>query len=92
MRITKEQVKLAARDAAGHARVAGKRAVARLVEAADVALVEAGRQAKARQRRRTAKRVLKAAGQTALAAGVAAVAVVATRAAVRRARAAGPER
>lgn len=84
MRINKEQVQMAAR-------AAGKGLAARLVEAADAVIVEQGRRAKARQRRRTAKRVLQAVGKTALAAGVTAAAVVATRAAVRRARVAEPK-
>ena len=68
---------------------AAQRAVKRLRAEADAALVEAGRAAKRRQRRRAVKATLKAAGTAALVAGAAAATAVAARAVVRRVR--GPE-
>jgi hypothetical protein len=56
-----------------------RRAARHLVIAADEALIDAGRKAKARRRKRAAKRTLKVIGKAALVAGVVTAATIAAR-------------
>ena len=83
---TKQQLAAATKRAGALARVAGKRATKRLIEAADAALVAQGRAARARQRKRARNAALKAVGKTMAVAGAAAGTVVAARAGARALR------
>ncbi|HUL02162.1 MAG TPA: hypothetical protein VLV16_02895 [Gemmatimonadales bacterium] len=81
MKMTKTEFKAAAKDAMGRARIAGRLAARRVVDATDAALVEAGKAARQRQRQRAAKTAFKAAGKAALVAGTVVAAALAVRAA-----------
>jgi len=86
MKITKKNVKTVSELAMARAKVAGKTAASRVVEATDSMLVAAGKAAKHRQRARAVKAGMKIAARAALIAGTA----VATVAAVRAIRARKP--
>jgi hypothetical protein len=85
---TKKVIKTAARLAIARAGMAGREAArhaaARMIMAADAALVDAGRSAKRRQRRRAVKHTLKVAGKAALMAGTLAATVMVVRARARK--------
>jgi len=81
MKPTKKQFKVAAENAFARARTAGTLAAHRAVEATDAALIEVGKAAQQRQRKRTAKAAFKVAGKAALIAGTAVAAAMAVRAA-----------
>ena len=84
--ITKKEIKSAAKVLAARARKAGKRAAERMAVATDTALVEAGQAAKRRQRSRSAKAALKAAGRVVAVAGATAATAALVRAGIRRRR------
>ena len=83
----KKKLAIAARRALARARVEGRKAAKRLIVAADAALVAQGKAARARQRKRAFKSVLRTAGRTLLLAGAATATVLAARAVKRRAEA-----
>ena len=80
---TREKVVAITSKAIARARVAAKVAAKRLLIATDATLVEQGKAARARQRKRAAKAALKKVAKTALIAGTAAATVIAIRAARR---------
>ena len=81
MKMTKTELKAAAKDAMGRARIAGRLVARRIVDATDATLIEAGKAARQRQRQRAAKTPFKAAGKAALVAGTVVAAALAVRAA-----------
>jgi hypothetical protein len=83
---TKEKLAVAAKRAMVRARIVGKRATKQLIEAADEALVAQGKAARARQRKRAFKAVLRKVGKTLAIAGTAAATVAAARATARAVR------
>ena len=83
---TREKVVALTGRALARARIAGKAAAKRLVAATDAALVEQGKAARARQRKRAVQSALKKVAKTMAIAGVAAATIVTARAAVRNRR------
>lgn len=81
MKLANKEFRAVAESAFDRARTAGTEAAHRAVEATDAALIEVGKAAQQRQRRRTAKAAFKVAGKAAVVAGTAVAAAMIVRAA-----------
>lgn len=83
---TKQRLALATKRALAHARIVGKLATKRFIAAVDAELVNQGKAARARIRKRAAKAAFRTVAKRVAIAGAAAATVMAARATVRAAR------